>query len=88
MRRGGGVCDTAKYGAEQEAVKSFSCLLLVERDRKQERGWKGYKALLHHSFSPVNVHTHHGSFTAEANLREVEGLYKILSVQTCCNMVQ
>lgn len=88
MRRGGGECDAAKYSAEQEAVKSFAYLLLVERDRKQGLGWKRYKDLLHHSFSPATVQTHHGSFTAEANLREVEGLYKIFSAQTYCNMLQ
>ena len=87
MRRGGGEWGTAKGGAEQEAVKELF-LLLVDTDRKQELGWKGYKALLHHSFNPANVHTHHGSFTAEENLTEVEGLYKILSALTGCNMLQ
>lgn len=89
MRRGGSECDAAKRGAELEAVKSVSYLvLLVERDRKQELAWKGYKALLRHSFSPANVHIHHKSFTAGANLREAEGLYKILSAQTWCNTLQ
>lgn len=48
-------------GQSQMWCSTGSCkklfLLLVDRDRKQELGWKGYKALLQHSLSSAIVPT-------------------------------